>query len=231
MVLVFALANAFAQKVINDPNVVARTVSGFHSIEVSGGIDLYLSQGDEVVAVSAKDEETRDRIKTEVKDGVLKIYFEWKEGLKFSFKNINRLRAYVSYKTLNKLTASGGSDINVDGFIKVQQLDLRISGGSDFKGKVEVNELTIEQSGGADISISGKAGKLKVEASGGSDMDGYGLVAETCEARASGGSDISITVNKEFTVEASGGSDVHWKGAASVKSSRKSGGGDISHRS
>ena len=53
-----------AQKVINDPNAEKRNVSGYHAISVSHGIDLYLSQGNESVAVSASETKYRDRIKT-----------------------------------------------------------------------------------------------------------------------------------------------------------------------
>ncbi len=66
----------FAQKTINDPNAEKRNVSGFHAVEVSGGIDLYLSQGDEAVAVSAVETKYRDKIIAKVVDGVLKIYYE-----------------------------------------------------------------------------------------------------------------------------------------------------------
>ena len=68
-----------AQKTVNDPNAEKRNVSGYHAIEVGGGIDLYLSQGEEAVAVSASETKYRDRIKTEVKNGVLKIWYDHKK--------------------------------------------------------------------------------------------------------------------------------------------------------
>ena len=37
------ITTASAQKTIRDANAQKRNVSGFHAIEVSGGIDLYLS--------------------------------------------------------------------------------------------------------------------------------------------------------------------------------------------
>jgi hypothetical protein len=223
---------ACGQKTINDANAEVRTINGsFHAIEVSGGIDLYLSAGDEAVAVSAKDEAARARIRTEVKDGVLKIWYEWKEGLKISVNVNNRLRAYVSYKTLDRLSASGGSDVEVDGTIKSANLSINASGGSDFKGAVEASDLKLNASGGSDISIRGTARKLKIDASGGSDVDGYDLVSDECTVDASGGSDINITVNKELSAEASGASDVHWKGSATVKKANASGAGSVSHRS
>src|SRR5215204_2497405 len=95
------ITTASAQKTINDANAQKRNVSGYHAIEVSGGIDLYLSQGDEAVAVSASKDEYRDKIITEVKDGVLKIYFE-KNNLKSNWDN-RKLKAYVSFKNLDGL--------------------------------------------------------------------------------------------------------------------------------
>lgn len=208
----------FSQKVINDANAEKRTVSGFHAIEVSGGIDLYLSQGNESVAVSASEIKYRDRIRTEVKDGVLKIWYEHNSNSNIHLEWGNRkMKAYVSFKNLDKLRASGGSDIDVDGKIKADALVLDISGGSDFHGGVETAELMVDASGGSDMFISGKAIKLKIDASGGSDFKGYDLVTDICKLDASGGSDIYITVNKELYADASGGSDVFYKGEGVIR--------------
>lgn len=226
----FFVATGFAQKTIHDANAELRNVSGFHAIEVSGGIDLYLSNGDEGVAVSAKDKEVRDRIVTEVKEGVLKIYLD-RKGFKWNFHGSNSMKAYVSYKTLDKLNASGGSDVKSEGVIKSTSLKINISGGSDLSAKVEVGSLVIDQSGGSDVDLSGTATDMKIEASGGSDFSGYGLVADNCIINASGGSDVNITVNKEFYAEATGASDVNWKGNAQVKGAKASGSGSVSHRS
>jgi hypothetical protein len=219
-----------AQKTINDPNVQVRKATGFHAIEVSSGIDLYLSSGDEAVAVSARDANVRDRIKVEVKNGVLKIWLDWKEGIRLSINN-NSMKAYVSYKTLDRLSASGGSDVTVDGTIHSGKLSLNISGGSDFTGKVDVSTFAVSQCGGSDVNISGRADNLTIDASGGSDFDGYDLVSEGCRISASGGSDINITVNKVLDAEASGASDISWKGSATVKKAHASGSGSVSHRS
>jgi len=226
-IIVLGFFGCHAQKTIYDANAQVRSLKGFHAIQVSGGIDLYLSTGEEAVAVSAKETADRDRIKTEVENGVLKIYYDWKDGVNF-LKGVNRqLKAYVSYKTLNRLSASGGSDVVVDGTINAGKLTLSISGGSDFKGKIEAQEVTVDQSGGSDINISGRSGKVTINASGGSDFNGYGLEVETATVGASGGSDVEITVSKQLTANASGGSDVTYKGNASAVTSNKSGGSSI----
>ncbi|MDB5197532.1 MAG: hypothetical protein JWP88_1903 [Flaviaesturariibacter sp.] len=218
---------AMAQKTIHDANAEVRSVGSFHAVKVSGGIDLYLSSGDEAVAVSAKDVEYRDRIKTQVENGVLKIYYEWKDMRGVVWGNNKALKAYVSYKVLDLIGASGGSDVIIDGTVKASNLAISLSGGSDFKGKVDAQTLRIDASGGSDVDIAGAAGNLKVDVSGGSDFNGYDLVAETCNADASGGSDVYITVNKELKADASGGSDVLYRGNAATVNSSKSGGSSV----
>jgi Putative auto-transporter adhesin, head GIN domain len=216
LVLLVCIASpVIAQKVIKDQNAEIRKVSGYHAVSVAAGIDLYLSQGEESVAVSASEIKFRDRILTEVKDGVLKIWYDH-TGITVSFGN-HKMKAYVSFKDIDKLSGSGGSDIYVDGIIKANTLKLNISGGSDFKGKVEAGDMTVDASGGSDVHISGSVKNLRVESSGGSDFKGYDLTVDFCKLEASGGSDVYITVNKELSAEASGGSDVYYKGNGVIR--------------
>jgi len=223
----FLIISVSAQTTISDANAVERKVSGFHAVHIASGIDLYLSQGNEAVAVSASETKYRDKIRTEVKDGVLKIWYEHEEGnIRISWGN-HKMKAYVSAKTLDGLVASGGSDVIVDGTFKTDKLDLKVSGGSDFKGTVEAGEVKADASGGSDIIISGSAKSIHIEASGGSDFKGSDLVVENCYIDASGGSDVSITVNKELTVDATGGSDVRYKGTGLIREIKSSGGGSV----
>ena len=179
--------------------------------------------------MSSSDPEVRARIITEVQDGILNIYLDDKFHFDWGWHN-RKLKAYVSFKALDQLRASGGSDIYIDQTIKSPKLDLHLSGGSDLKGKMEIGELTVGQSGGADVYISGTASKLTVHVSGGSDFHGYDLAVEECHAEASGGSDVYVTVNKELDATANGGSDIHYKGSGSVRETHTSGSGSVSRR-
>lgn len=232
-VLIFAMAliKVSAQKtIINDANAQARTVGSFHAIEVSNSIDLYLSQGnEEAVAVSANDSKYRDRIKTEVSNGVLKIYMEKENGFSWTSGN-HKLKAYVSCKMLDKLSASGSSDVYVDGSLTGDNLAIQLTGSSDFKGTVKVNELSLDQRGSSDATISGQANNVTINISGSSDVRGYGLVVDNCTAQASGSSDLNITVNKELNAHASGSSDIYYKGAAVIKDLHSSGSSTVSKK-
>jgi hypothetical protein len=216
------MLGAQAQKtVIHDPNVELRPVKGYHGIEVSSAINLYLSQGDqETVAISAPDLQLRDRIKTEVVDGILKISLE---GKRWSLGS-TKLKAYVSFTTLDKLTASGASDIFVDGVITGDNLFIDLSGASDFKGAINVKEFQLDQSGASDAHITGAvSGTATIHSSCASDVKGYDLVIQNCEVHASGASDIRLTVNKELSAEVSGASSVYYKGEGTIRESHATG--------
>lgn len=225
--ILFFSAFVYAQKqFVVDANAVARLLNGsFNSILVSGGIDIYLSQSDkEEIAISAADDKYKDGIKTIVENGILKIYYD---GEKNWTKGNRKLRAYVAFKELVKLDASGASDIIVAGDIKVPSLLLKLSGASDFKGSVTVSSLTLELSGASDVSIKGSASIVSIESSGASDVKAYDLSADICTAKASGASDVNITVNKEITAYASGASDIYFKGNAVIKEQRSAGASSI----
>jgi hypothetical protein len=227
----FILINGiWAQKaIINDPNAVVRNVKGFHAIKVSNAIDLFLSQGDEeAVAVSSNDTKYRDRIRTEVENGVLKIWLD-REGWSWDHGN-KKLKAYVSCKTLDKLEASGASNILVNGVISGDRMELHLSGASDFKGSVKFNGFSIDQSGASDITINGSVGDLQIDASGASDTKGFDLITDNCNAHVSGASDIKITVNKELNVHASGASSISYKGSAVIRDLKSSGASGISKK-
>ncbi|MDP4263838.1 MAG: head GIN domain-containing protein [Bacteroidota bacterium] len=222
-------AGVYSQPV-NDPNIEVREVKGFSAIRVSGAFDVYLTQGDEEkVAVSASDKKFLENIKTEVKDGVLQI--GWEHGKKWNIGN-KKLRAYISFKEIKKLSADGASDIKIIGALKAGDLEINLSGASDLlDGRLEAKNLSFAISGASDVKISGSAEKLDIDASGASSFKGFNFSADYCNAKASGASDISITVNKELSANATGASDIGYKGSAIVNVVKTTGASSISHKS
>lgn len=232
LVMLLAAFGVNAQKTIHDPNAVQVDVKNFHAINVSSSFNVYISQGnDEAVAVSASDEKYRDNIIVEVENGVLKIYYDKKGFLKGFSGDKMKLKAYISFKDIDKLTVSGACDVFLEGGIKVDGLKLNLSGASDLKGKLDVKKLDVDISGASDVNVSGSVSQLNIEASGASDFKGYDLVTEKCNASASGASSIQITVNKELSAQASGASDVRYKGDGVIRELKSTGASSISKKS
>ena len=222
---------SFAQeKIIYDANAEVRTIGSFNSIKVSHGIELLLKQGNEEgVAVSANEIKYRDAIKTEVVNGELRIYVEqsfnkwWKQlNLKEKY-----LKAYVSFKTLEKIDGSSGSKITIDGNLNSAILDVDLSSGATLKGNIKAMNLTIDQSSGGRSDISGDVENLNVTASSGGHFYGYDLVVDKCKADASSGGKMQINVTKEIVAYASSGGGIDYKGEAVIMDVSTSSGGKI----
>jgi hypothetical protein len=223
LAMVLISSPALAQQTINDPNAEIRAAKGFHAIEVSNAFDVYLTQGNEEgVAVSTTDQRYKENIQVEVKGGVLVIRYTHKG------KWVNqKLKAYISFKSLDRLTISGACDVYVLGTWKQDNVKIDLSGAANLKGKVDLGKVKVNLSGASDMNLTGAAGTLAVEASGASNFKGYELSSDFCNVNASGASDVKITVNKEFTAEASGASDIRYRGNAEVREIRSSGASSV----
>ena len=228
--ITFASLTVFAQepKIIADPTATVRKLNGtFTAISVTDGIDLYLTQGqEESCAVSVSDEKYRDRFKTDIENGVLKLYYDTK-GIDWGIHMNRKLRAYVTFKILEKLTASGGSTVKGTGALTVTNLEMKFTGGSHFEGQLNAKEMTVEQSSGSGINVSGKTEKIKVETNSGAVFKGYEFVTDYCDVKTSSGASVHITINKELIAKANSGGSIKYKGEGLIRDVNISSGGIV----
>ncbi|MEY8848407.1 head GIN domain-containing protein [Psychroserpens sp. XS_ASV72] len=180
--------------------------SDFDAIEVSRGLDVYLTQGTtESVKVQA-DENLQDIIITEVENGVLHIYSE--ENISYAASK----KIMVSLDNLERLSTSSGSDVMSTGMISVTSLEISSSSGSDVELDVEAETIICEASSGSDIKLSGTTKSFTAEASSGSDIKAENLKAETTRAEANSGADVTVNTSKKLTASANSGGDVKYYG-------------------
>ena len=247
----FALNAQEKTSIVYDENAQVRKVSSFTAISVSSAIDLYLTQSNKnEVAVSASNDEIRDHIVTEVVGGTLIIrlgdkgnWMSWRKWGNYKTK------AYVSIKDIDALTASGASNVHLVNTIESPKIRIKLSGASDFrgnikagvlmyqltgasdyKGEVTANSIDINGSGASNIELIGNVDDLAVEVSGASDAKLYNLTAKGAILRASGASNIGVTVTEILRANSSGASDINYKGNPNVKESSTSGASSIRRR-
>ncbi len=196
-------------QVNGDGNVVTeeRNVNqDFDQVRGTRGLDVYLTEGNENKIVVEADENLLDLIETKISNGKLTIT---------SSKNIGRAKAkkiHVTYVKLNNIEASSGADVIGNSVIKSETLTLDSSSGADLEVEVFSKELYAETSSGADIEVSGKSSILYANASSGSDLDAKKLEVNNCNAKASSGANITVTVNNKLNAKASSGGDVKYYG-------------------
>lgn len=227
--MICAVTAAHSQAVFHDKDAQIRKVEDFEGVEVSSAIELQLSQGDEnSVAVSAPANMDPANIKTEVRRGILHIWYDNKKW----FKGGNgRIRAWVSAKNFKVVGGSGASEVMVNGELKGDELAIKLSGASDFRGAVRVKDLNIDLSGASDVVIKGAAANVSIDASGASKFKGFDLATDNCRVDASGATDIKITVNKVLNAEASGATNIDYMGTGMIGEIRSSGASNIRKRS
>lgn len=218
----------------------------FHGIDTRGSIDVVIADVKDAPILVSGDENLIDSVEAYVKNNILYVHFKnnWgystKNSLKVTVPNngrINQISASGSSDVIIegclvadeiRLSGSGSSDIK--GAIQAAHCELSFRGSSDFRGKVETVSCQVSCSGSSDCIINGKADNCDISMSGSSDFKGFDFIVNKFNCKASGSCDVQVTCNEELSVHASGSSDVYYKGAARVVSKHLSGSSDLNHR-
>jgi len=183
-----------------------RHVGDFNGVHSSAGLHVYLTEGSENKVVVEADDNLHQYIEVYLEGNTLKIGTE---------KNIGRAKAknvHVTFTNLESLKASSGSDLISNSVIKSEILSLETSSGADLEAEIVSKEVYLEASSGSDLKVSGRAGKAVVDASSGSDIKARELEVLSCNAEASSGADVAITVLNTIEAHASSGGDIQYFG-------------------
>jgi len=195
--------------------------SNFEAVEVSQGLDLYITQSNTTSITVEADENLHHIIQTEVQGSTLKIY---------ATENIRRAasrKIFLNVETIALIQSNSGSDVFSKNTIEVDELTLNSSSGSDIELSVKTNTLHCNASSGSDINLKGTTNILIADAASGSDIRAYRLNAKTSKVTASSGADISINTSKELTARATSGADIIYSGEPKIINKSDSSSGSV----
>ncbi len=178
----------------------------FSEIRVSRGMDVYLTQSDDVSLTVEADENLHDIIVTEVENGVLRI--TTKENISYS----KAKKVMLSFKDISKITATSGSDVYSTNIITADNLELSTTSGSDMELDVNAQVVDCSSTSGSDLRVSGTTNKLFASATSGSDIKAGDLKAKISEATATSGADITVNTSQELYAKATSGADIKYYG-------------------
>lgn len=207
-------------------NVVEETreVPEFSKIKASAGINVYITQGDEEKVVVKADENILDAIKTEVDRDVLVI-----THIK-SIRNATSDKVYVTVKNLDKISANAGANVYSESPLKLDDVELSTSAGSNLKVKIEAGNLKISSMAGANMYVEGTAETVEMSAAAGSNIKAENLEVRNCTAKASSGANVYIKVLEEIDAKASSGGNVFYFGSPNQLNVSSSSGGNVIKR-
>lgn len=204
-----------------------RAVSGFTGISASNVFDITVTKGAAESLVITADEKVMPYVRSEVRNGVLKLYLDNDHRPKHM--DVNNLKAAVTVKELETVKLSGACKLTSDAVFTPAQFEVGLSGASSLQLAVETGKLSLEVSGAskvtlnatvkeeAEFDLSGatkvqsklRARRLEVDMSGACNVSLSGSANEAF-FDLSGASKIDagdFTINKA-TVESSGGTNI-----------------------
>lgn len=147
------------------------TVPQFTGIDssVPADIDYYMTDGEPTIKVTAPDN-ILGKMKFDVEDGVLKVYFE--DGNQRINVGSTGIKIIASSSTLESLAIRGAGDFDAD-YLKCSGFDVEVSGAGDITLGSVICEggLSIAVRGAGDIDVAGlECRTVKVDVAGAGDV-------------------------------------------------------------
>lgn len=207
-----------------DGNVISknRKISNdFIRIDVSRGLDVYITKSKNISLKVEADENLHELIETEVRDGTLYIT---------SSKNIRMAsskKIHLAADNINEIHVNSGAEVRSENKFTAEKLALNGSSGAHINMDVKVDQLSCDSSSGSDIELRGEANRFKASSSSGSNIEAYELTAKACNASASSGSGIEVLVTESFEAIATSGGDIKYKGHPQHDEKSNNSGGSI----
>lgn len=202
-------------------------IDDFSTLKAWGAVDIVLKKGDKAsVRVENHDESCDDAIHINTKSNTLEVYSDYKAGK----KNNCNVTVYVTVVDLEKINCSGASTIETEGELKLNELDITVSGASEIHMDLVLEILKIDASGASEIVLNGKADEMKLINSGATDFKASGFEVKSATVDCSGASEVSLNVTTHLDIKASGASDVEYTGAATIGTQSITGASDFKHK-
>lgn len=178
----------------------------FHSVKISRGLDVYLTQSDtESLSVEA-DENLQDIITTTIENNVLIITASENIGRSSSKKIM------LHFNNISAIKATSGSDVVSTNTIRVSDLELNSTSGSDMELSIDAESVNCHSTSGSDIELKGKTDNFIAEATSGSSIEAENLNTQNAQVKASSGASIRVNTSKKLTANASSGGDIRYSG-------------------
>ncbi|HCW07647.1 MAG TPA: hypothetical protein DGG95_09830 [Cytophagales bacterium] len=204
-------------------NSETRSLNSFRAVKVSQSIDVYLKKGDKESAKVVVSGGDLSKVATEVEGSTLHISMKNSHGF---FNNID-VKVYVTYVSIEKITASSASSVFSDGVIKANDLDVGVSSAANVEISIDAASVMVDVSSAGEAVLEGKATKSEVEVSSGGEVDAYRLESESVVARVSSGGEAKVSVSKDLEAHASSGGDLRYRGNPTRTNTHSSSGGSV----
>lgn len=206
-------------------STVERQLDGdFNRIEVSRGLDVYLTQSDSEMLKVQADENLHDLIITKIEGETLKIYADDNIG------KCESKKVMVNVNDLNLITSTSGSDVFSTNTLIANDIKLVTTSGADMEVDIKAESTALASTSGSDLVVTGTTNSLSASATSGSDIKASQLISQTCTAAATSGADVEVNVEEALSAGATSGGDIIYFGNPKKVNKKDSSAGSVRAR-
>jgi hypothetical protein len=194
----------------------SREVKNFDKINLNGGFDISLKQGDSISLIVETDDNLVKYVRTNVDERELEI-----TETKSICTRVKKI--YLTVPNLKKITINGAGEIIAKSPVHYNYLEIEGNGASSVRFE-ELNcpNLAIDISGAGDIRVNkGRGGNLAIRASGAADVKMKDFQTDSSKVEISGAGDVQLWVDTFLLVKVFGAGDVKYKSNQNTKVVKK----------
>ncbi|NAS30236.1 DUF2807 domain-containing protein [Flavobacteriaceae bacterium R38] len=217
------------KRVKGNGNVVTkeRNVGDYDGVNVAGFMDVDIVSGKEGKLTIQAEENFMEYIKTEIKNGDIKIYI--KKGINLKPSGKNKILITVPVEEVSKVSLAGSGDVNTKGIVlKASRFEASLAGSGDLNLDVDVDNVSGRVAGSGDLRLMGKANSFDCKVAGSGDIHAFDLISEDVNASIAGSGDIRVNCNGTLKARVAGSGDIRYKGNPDKEDTKVAGSGDIS---
>lgn len=221
-----------------------RNVGKFDGIEVSSGIKVTFTQGDNQYVIVETDSDKQKYIKTEVEGEILKIGIKNNDRKTLNFKKI---LVKVQAPELNSVNTSTGSTFMTINEIKGNNFTINSSSGSNISGEfnakdkiivgnssgaslklnLTADKISCETTSGSTTNISGNSNSASFSSSSAANCNAQNLIVKCVTAKASSASTLKVNATESLNALSSSGASIKYNGKPKNNTTSNSSGGSI----
>lgn len=228
---------------VSDNTSSIRNVENFHGIDISSGVIVDFTQGNDRKVEVIADADKMQYVKTKVENGILKVSIDRSSNKNMKFKkllvniqNPNLDNLYVSsgsiFKTKNRVSdnkldaqINSGAIVNAD--LDYQNIIVQANSGSVLTLDLNTKEFDFSGNSGMIINAKGTAENVSFKLNSGASCNAQDLEAKNVNVDVNSGAIAKVNATSKLDVVASSGAIVQYKGNPEVTSNVKKSSGAI----
>lgn len=193
----------------------------FTGIRSGEPITLVLSPAENNSFKVEGDEKAQGAIKTEIKNGILEI-----TNGDLSLVN-GEPKVLIGVKNLNSLDITGNTNVNTNGDLNLQDINIESSGAGEVKLNLNANHITTTVSGAGGITLKGTAKLMDASVKGAGSLKAANLITEKANVKVSGAGNAKVNTSQSLDADVSGAGSIIYKGNPAERNVNISGAGSV----